>query len=169
MAHQDDIRRIPALLGLVLGSSPIACNVILGIDEFDTNGCPAAGISQCVDDWVETCSADGSWSKAAEKCGAGCFDGKCAICSEGVKICTTVTNLETNTIIKTATGECFRGQWHEKTCNNQTCVDGECIGVCAPSRRCADSYTAQDCQGGFWKNVEECKAGSLCVNGECYP
>jgi formylglycine-generating enzyme len=54
------------------------------------------------------------------------------------------------------------------TCENQTCIDGACVGECAPGRTRCSGNTAQICgAGGEWQDDAPCTGAQICVSGAC--
>ncbi len=123
---------------------------------------------------TDTCGPDGNW-EGPVVCGSGetCTSGACTggACSTGATRCQ-------GNSVQTCTG----GQWGSTmACSSQTCVNGSCVGVCAPGQTKCDGSTnsVQTCDSsGNWVDSTNCtttsqtcvqnSSGATCT-GACAP
>lgn len=121
-----------------------------------------AGQNDCDEKIPKNCNEAGLWEFEAA-CEYACFEGKCA-CEPGQTRC-----------IGNTLGICNENRtWQDEECIEQTCIStnpmqlaAECVGVCAPGRRCLGN-TPQACDTtGHWQGDVPCAAGEQCKAGEC--
>src|SRR5258708_23955451 len=124
-----------------------------------TDSC-SQGQKSCVSGGLATCTlgANGCWAYSTpvacashQSCTGAAGAGAC-MCNQD-PVCTTAGNICTST---TATATCSadpQGCIYKSaaaTCTNQTCVNGQCSGVCAPSQAQCSGATPQTCVNGTW-------------------
>lgn len=136
----------------------VGCNLVLGVDEVSVDGCPSPGALQCAGNALQKCLPNGQWI-TERQCILSCTDERCIDCEIGAVICNTATN---------SVMVCDdKRQWIVTPCQNQTCVNAECVGVCAPSKRCVANNGVESCVDGQWQVSATCPASAPCKDGVC--
>ena len=120
------------------------------------------GSTQCSGNGVQTCDAMGSWGSATS-CGAtatcvstGASMAQCAgSCASGSTTCGGDNGVQTCT---------SSGTWGDAVaCVNSTCVDGSCLGTCAPLQTsCSDNAVLTCAMRGAWGTPLPC-GNQTCV------
>lgn len=132
-----------------------ACNM----DRLECEGNCAPEQTRCAGSTPQVCSERGEW-EGSEACTfpEHCQGGECVLdCTLGDVRCA-----------QNKRQFCDAGEWKDKgTCEQSTCLDGECVGECAPLEGDCQGQSPVTCgPGGVWQYQTECMPRAP-GNGEC--